>query len=105
MSDIQRQDERDAYAEVLSAIKAGRRGRCTDQWLAETIVSSLLDRHGDIEALRMAYKTGYQEGVEDSDGNFCREACEEGWQQYLEGVALSEECPQVSDTAQTLPSE
>lgn len=41
---------------------------------------------GEPEALRMAYKTGYQEGVEDSDGNFCRDACEEGWGKYLEAL-------------------
>lgn len=41
-------------------------------------------RSGDKERARMAYKTGYQEGVADADGLFCRDACEEGWQQYSE---------------------
>ena len=52
---------------------------------------------GEPEALRMAYKTGYQEGVEDSDGNFCRDACEEGWGKYLETLRAQ---PQAREDAQ-----
>jgi len=38
----------------------------------------------DPDTVRLAYKNGYQEGIEDGDGIFDREACEEGWLQYAE---------------------
>ena len=36
------------------------------------------------EAIRMAYKTGYNEAYEDCRGTTDHDAAEEGWQQYLE---------------------
>lgn len=40
------------------------------------------------EAIRMAYKTGYDEGYSDaSDGMVDHDAAEEGWQQYREALA------------------
>jgi hypothetical protein len=49
------------------------------------------------EAERMAYKTGYQEGIEDADGLFDRDACEEGWGQYLERHVVCTACGEVVD--------
>ena len=42
---------------------------------------------GEREPLCMAYKTGYADGVEDSNGMFDRESCEEGWGQYAEKLS------------------
>lgn len=43
-----------------------------------------------LEAIRMAYKTGYNEGYSDSsDGLVDHDACEEGWGQYQEALAAS----------------
>lgn len=48
---------------------------------------------GERERLRMAYKTGYAEGVEDSNGMFDRESCEEGWGQYAENISAQPALP------------
>ena len=45
------------------------------------------------EPLCMAYKTGYAEGVEDSNGMFDRESCEEGWGQYAEKLSAQPALP------------
>ena len=45
------------------------------------------------ERLRMAYKTGYAEGVEDSNGMFDRDSCEEGWGQYAEKLSAQPALP------------
>jgi hypothetical protein len=48
------------------------------------------------EAIRVAYKTGYDEGYADgSDGMVDHDACEEGWQQYRETISA----PAVSEPA------
>jgi hypothetical protein len=41
-----------------------------------------------VEALRLAYKTGYNEGYEDGCGLVDHDAAEEGWGQYLEQLDL-----------------
>lgn len=48
---------------------------------------------GEREPLCMAYKTGYAEGVEDSNGMFDRESCEEGWGQYAEKLSAQPALP------------
>lgn len=43
------------------------------------------------EEVRMAYKTGYDEGYSDaSGGDVDHDACEEGWQQYLAAIAAAQ---------------
>lgn len=59
----------------------------------DALVKALTPRHEapaseeERERLRMAYKTGYADGVEDSSGMFDRESCEEGWGQYAEKLS------------------
>ena len=48
---------------------------------------------GEREPLCMAYKTGYAEGVEDSNGMFDRDSCEEGWGQYAEKLSAQPALP------------
>lgn len=48
---------------------------------------------GEREPLCMAYKTGYADGVEDSNGMFDRESCEEGWGQYAEKLSAQPALP------------
>jgi hypothetical protein len=52
-----------------------------------------------IEDVRMAYKTGYDEGYSDAgDGVADHDACEEGWQQYRAALGGREEAaPEASD--------
>lgn len=65
----------------------------------DAILAALTPRHeapaseGEREPLCMAYKTGYAEGVEDSNGMFDRESCEEGWGQYAEKLSAQPALP------------
>ena len=75
-------------------------GRNTFVMFAEWAASeALTPRHeapasdGEREPLCMAYKTGYAEGVEDSNGMFDRESCEEGWGQYAEKLSAQPALP------------
>lgn len=67
--------------------------------VAEKLQAALTPRHeapaseGERERLRIAYKTGYAEGVEDSNGMFDRESCEEGWGQYAENISAQPALP------------
>lgn len=67
--------------------------------VAEKLKQALTPRHeapasdGEREPLCMAYKTGYADGVEDSNGMFDRESCEEGWGQYAEKLSAQPALP------------
>lgn len=71
------------------------------EWVAATLKPSL-KRLAEIEALRLAYKTGHSEGYTDAtddgtgNGYSNRDAAEEGWQQYRD--KLTSPSPDASST-------
>lgn len=81
-------EARDAFEKIESYVYGLENKALADIRPAEVQNAfAALEAALSLEAIRMAYKTGYAEGIEDGGSMFDRQACEEGWQQYREGIA------------------